>query len=141
MKLRDLFIEKWHKCINRRYRAMIIVPSRRDLFPESFVDELAATVDGQRLDFAKRYEGSLEVFLTWNKVQTELWEASTYSPILITNLEPFYSKWPVRERLLFLRYLLRAEVPNVTALFLYCRENLTELNSIDENSRGIIWAP
>jgi hypothetical protein len=141
MKLQDLFLENWHKCSKKRYRVMLVVPSQKGLFPESIVAELAVLVQGKMIDFAERYQGSMETFLTRNTIHSELWAASKKDRILVTNLEPFYSKWPIDERLAFLRYLLRTEVPNEAALFLYCKENLAEISSLDEKSRGIIWAP
>jgi len=120
---------------------MLIVPSRRGLLPELVLDELAGLIEGDQVDFAKRYEGSLETFFTWNRMQEEIYSASCDRPVVIANLEPFYSKWPVDERLSFLRYILRTETPQGIVLLLYCKEDLTEIRAIPENSRGIIWAP
>ena len=141
MYTHDRFLEKWQQCKKGRYSVMLIVPSRRGLLPELILDELSELIEGDQVDFAKRYEGALEAFFTWNRIQEEIYSVSCDRPIVIANLEPFYSKWPVDERLSFLRYILRTETPQGIVLLLYCKEDLTEIRAIPENSRGLIWAP
>lgn len=141
MYTHDGFLEKWQQCKKGRYLVMLIVPSRQGLLPELILDELAGLIEGNQIDFAKRYEGALETFFTWNRIQEEIYSASCDRPVVIANLEPFYSKWPVDERLSFLRYILRSETPQGIVLLLYCKEDLTEIRAIPENSRGLIWAP
>ncbi|MBU4261961.1 MAG: hypothetical protein KKC76_08825 [Proteobacteria bacterium] len=141
MQLRNLFIEKWHRCKDHRYPVMLIIPSLPGLFPDTLIEDFAGLVEGKSIDFAARYQGVLETFLTWGGVQVELRSLSLLTPIVVSNLEPFYSKWPPAERLDFLRYILRTESANGIVIILYCQENLAEIRSIDENSRGTIWAP
>ncbi len=141
MYTHDGFLEKWQQCKKGRYSVVLIVPSHRGLLPELILDELAGLIEGDQIDFAKRYKGALETFFTWNKIQEEIYSASCDSPVVIANLEPFYSKWPIDERLSFLRYILRTETPQGIVLLLYCKEDLTEIRAIPENSRGLIWAP
>lgn len=140
MQLRDLFIEKWHRCKDHRYPVMLIIPSQAGLFPDTLIDEVAGIMEGKAIDFAARYQGTLETFLTWDKVHTELRALSSSTPIVVSNLEPFYSKWGTKDRLDFLHYMLRTELTNGIVIILYCQENLAEIRSIDENSRGAIWA-
>ena len=120
---------------------MLIVPARQDRFPDTLVEKIAAATKAARLDFVARYQGELETFFTRRKIQEEIRENSAESPLVVTGLEPFYSKWPVEERFSFLRYMLRMEDTRGVALLLYCREDLTELGKINENNRGVIWAP
>jgi len=140
MQLRDLFIEKWHRCKDHRYPVMLIIPSQAGLSPDTLIEEFAGLMEGKSIDFADRYQGALETFLTWGGVHAELRALSSSTPIVVSNLEPFYSKWPTAERLDFLRYILRTELANGIVIILYCQENLADIRSIDENSRGAIWA-
>ena len=140
MQLIDIFIEKWHRYKDHRYPVMLIVPSQAGLFSDALINEVAGIIEGKVIDFAARYQGSLETFLTWGGVHTELRALSSSTPIIVSNLEPFYSKWPTAERLDFLRYILRTELANGIVIVLYCQENLADVKSIEENSRGAIWA-
>jgi len=140
MQVIDIFIEKWHLCKEKRYPVMFIIPSKWGVFSEAVIDEIAGIMNGQKVDFAARYQGALETFLTRNMVQTELRELSLSKPIIVSNLEPFYSKWQTDERLDFIRYMLRTEAANGIVIVLYCQENLADIRAIYENNRGIIWA-
>lgn len=141
MRLLDTFLNKWHRCINGRYRVMLITPSRQDRFPDDFIEELIKVTGAERTDFASRYQGELESFFTRRKIQEEIREGCSAKPMLVTSLEPFYSKWPKEERYAFLRYLLRMETVHGVVLLLYCQEDLTEIKSINKNNRGSIWTP
>lgn len=140
MQLLDIFVEKWHRYKDHRYPVMLIIPSQVGLFPDELLDEVAEIVEGDVIDFAARYQGALETFLTWGGVHAELRALSSSTPLVVSNLEPFYSKWPISERLDFLRYMLRTELENGIVIILYCQENLADIRSIEENSRGAIWA-
>ena len=141
MRLLDIFLDKWHRCINGRYRVMLVTPSRQDRFPDELVEELTSVIGAERADFAKRYQGELESFFTRRKIQEEIRDGCSLKPLLVSSLEPFYSKWPVEERYAFLRYMLRMETAHGVVLLLYCQENLTEIKEISKNNRGIIWTP
>jgi hypothetical protein len=141
MSLRDGFLEKWQQCKDKRYPVMLIVPSHNGVFSDSFFHEVRKLIGAEQLDFIDTYKGLLDTFFTWNKIQKEILEEATKYPLVITNLEPFYSKWPVHERLAFLRYMLRSETSNNIALVLHCREDLSALRSINEKNRGFIWIP
>lgn len=140
MQVIDIFIEKWHLCKEKRYPVMFIIPSKWGVFSEAVIDEIAGIMNGQKVDFAARYQGALETFLTRNMVQRELLESSQPSPVIVSNLEPFYSKWQTDERLDFIRYMLRTEVANGIVIVLYCQENLADIRAIAPNNRGYIWA-
>ncbi len=141
MSILESFLEKWRLCRESRYPVMLIIPSRRDIFSELIIEEIAGLIEGKLLDFEKRYQGVLKTFFTWSKVREEIYSDSCNDPVIVTNLEPFYSKWTIEERLAFLRNILRTESPYGMIIILYCLENLTEIRSIPENSRGLIWAP
>lgn len=140
MEFRERFIEKWHQCKDHRYPVLLILPSQAELFPDTLIDEVADIMGGTVINFAARYQGALETFLTWGGVHTELRALASSTPIVVSNLEPFYSKWPTPERLAFLSYMLRTELTNGIVIILYCQENLADIRSIAENSRGAIWA-
>ncbi len=140
MQLIDTFIEKWHVCKDKRYPVMLITPSKSGIFSDTLIDQIAGIMNGKAVDFAARYQGALETFLTRNTVQKELRDLSVSSPILVSNLEPFYSKWQIAERVDFLRYMLRTEMVNGIVIVLYCKENLSKIRGVDENNRGTIWA-
>jgi hypothetical protein len=139
--LLDTFLDKWHRCVNSRYRVMLVTPARQDRFPEEFIKEVTEVIGAERADFATRYQGELESFFTRWKIQEEIREGCSSQPLLVTSLEPFYSKWPEEERYAFLRYMLRMETPHGVVLLLYCREDLAEIKEISENNRGTIWTP
>lgn len=141
MSVCESFLEKWRLCRESRYPVMLIIPSQQDIFSELIIEEIAGLIEGKLLDFEKRYQGVLNTFFTWSKVREEIYSDSCNAPVIVTNLEPFYSKWTVEERLTFLRNILRTESPYGIIVILYCLENLTEIRSIPENSRGLIWAP
>ncbi|MDR3555561.1 MAG: hypothetical protein P4L55_12465 [Syntrophobacteraceae bacterium] len=141
MILLDAFLDKWRRCVNSRYRVMLITPARQDRFPEELIKEVTEVIGAERTDFATRYQGELESFFTRWKIQEEIREGCSAKPLLVSSLEPFYSKWPEEERYAFLRYMLRMEVTHGVVLLLYCREDLTDLKGIAENSRGTIWTP
>jgi hypothetical protein len=120
---------------------MLVTPARQDRFPEEVIKEIVEVTGAEWADFAVRYQGELESFFTRRKIQEEIREGSSAHPLLVTSLEPFYSKWPEDERYAFLRYMLRMETAYGVMLLLYCREDLAEIKEISENNRGAIWAP
>lgn len=141
MTLLDDFLDQWHRCVNGRYRVMLVTPARPDRFPEELIEEIVGATNAERVDFAVRYQGELESFFTWRKIQEEIREDCSAQPLLVIGLEPFYSKWPKNERYAFLRYMLRMETAHGVVLLMYCLEDLTEIKEISENNRGIIWTP
>ena len=61
--------------------------------------------------------------------------------IIVSELEPFYAKWPENERFAFFRNLLRSEPVKGIILIINCKEDLSSVKNIEANSRGLIWAP
>jgi len=139
MSLTDRFLEKWQLCKDSRYPVIFIVPSQKGVLSDALLQEIADLIGGILADFAKRYQGSLETFLTRKQVQEEIYSIAKDTPTVMKNLEPFYSKWPVDERLAFIRYMIRSEPPHGIMLALYCQEDLSEIKAIPANNRGIIW--
>jgi len=139
--IREQFIERWRQCQQGRYRVLVIVPEDETLFGEALVAELAGMLQARVVNYRKQYEGRLETFLTWGTLREKIYRASKGQLIIVTELEPFYAKWPVEERLHFLRNLLRTETKSGIILILHCQEDLSEIAAIDRNKRGIIWAP
>lgn len=120
---------------------MLIVPAHNELFPELLIEEFANLAQAKVLNFAKQYNEKLETFFTWGKMREEIYAESCNNAVLVTELEPFYSKWPPDERLAFLRNIIRAEPPHAIVLILHSQEDLSELRAIGENNRGLIWVP
>jgi len=139
MSLTDRFLEKWQQSKDSRYPVIFIVPSQKDVLSDTLLQEFADLIGGALADFAKRYQGVLETFLTRKQVQEEINSIAKNTPIVMINLEPFYSKWSVDERLAFIRYMLRSEPSQGIVMVLYCQEDLSAIKAIPDNSRGIIW--
>ncbi|MDM8557180.1 hypothetical protein QUF75_20865 [Desulfococcaceae bacterium HSG7] len=139
MSLTDRFLEKWQQSKDSRYPVIFIVPSQKNVLSDTSLQEFADLIGGASADFAKRYQGALETFLTRKQVQEEINSIAQNSPVVMINLEPFYSKWTVDERLAFIRYMLRSEPPQGIVMVLYCQEDLSAIRAIPDNNRGIIW--
>jgi hypothetical protein len=133
-------LEKWYECANRRYRILLITLAHKNSHVEPALDTVAEILQGTRLDFLQLYKGNLGRFFTWQQVRDQIYSNAKEFPAIVSGLEPFYSKWPIDERLLFLKNLLRLEPSGGILLLLFCAENLTKIRAIPENSRGSIWA-
>lgn len=142
MSIHEKLLEKWHQCRERRYPILVIVKAPLDtLFTGALIEEFASITQAKVLNFQERYKGRLDHFFTWQSIRDELYDAANSNPIIATELEPIYAKWPVGERMAFLRNLLRSSPEYSIILTINCQENLSELQAIEKNSRGIIWAP
>ncbi len=142
MSIHVELLEKWQRCREHRYPVLIIIKAPLDtLFPGTVVEEFAEIIEAKVLDFQDIYQGRLDQFLTWQAVRNDLYIAADSQPVIATELEPIYVKWSVDERLAFLRNLLRSEPKNGIIITINCQEDLSELLAIEENSRGLIWAP
>ncbi len=142
MSIHENLLEKWHKCRERRYPILIIIKAPFDTeFSSPFLEDFASTIKAKVLNFQEIYKGRLDQFFTWQSIRDELYTAANTQPIIVTELEPLYAKWPVNERLQFLRNLLRSSPQNSIILIIHCQEDLSELLAIEENNRGMIWAP
>lgn len=142
MSIHEKLLDKWHQCRERRYPILVIVKAPLDsLFTDSLIDEFASITQAKVLNFQERYKGRLDHFFTWQSIRDELYDAANSNPVIATELEPIYAKWPVDERMAFLRNLLRSSPEYSIILTINCQENLSELQAIEKNSRGMIWAP
>ena len=142
MLIHEKLLEKWKQCSESRYPVLLIITAPLDtLFPNTLVEEFADIVKAKLIDFKELYQGKLDKFFTWGTVRDQIYTEANVQPVIITELEPFYAKWPEDERLAFLKNLLRSEPAYGIIIIINCQENLRELKEIKENSRGIIWAP
>lgn len=142
MSIHEKLLEKWNECRERRYPVLVIVKAPLDtLFPDTLIKEFADITQAKVLNFQERYKGRLDQFFTWQCIRDELYATANIQPVIATELEPIYAKWPVDERLAFLRNLLRSSPVYSIVLTINCQEDLSELQAIEENSRGLIWAP
>ena len=142
MSIHEKLLEKWHECRERRYPILVIVKAPLDtLFTGTLIEEFASISQAKVLNFQEKYKGRLDNFFTWQSIRDELYDAANNSPVVATELEAIYAKWPVDERLAFLRNLIRSSPEYSIILTIHCQEDLSELQAIEENSRGMIWAP
>ncbi|MEA1921185.1 MAG: hypothetical protein U9N63_00860 [Pseudomonadota bacterium] len=142
MSIHESLLEKWQQCCEHRYRALLIITAPLDkLFTNILVEEFADIVKAEVLDFKKLYQGSLDRFFTWQTICSKIYASANMQPVIVTELEPIYDKWPKDERLAFLKNFIMSEPVNGIILIINCQEDLSELKNIEENSRGLIWAP
>jgi hypothetical protein len=142
MSIHEKLLEKWHQCRERRYPILVIVKAPLDtLFTGALIEEFASITQAKVLNFQERYKGRLDLFFTWQSIRDELYDAANSNPVIATELEPIYAKWPIVERMAFLRNLLRSSPQYPIILTINCQEDLSELQAIEKNSRGMIWAP
>ncbi len=142
MSIHVRLLEKWQQYREHRYPVLLIVKAPLDtLLPSTVIEKFAGIIEAKVLNFQDIYQGRLDHFLTWQAVRDDLYAAADSQPVIATELEPLYVKWSVEERLAFLRNLLRSEPRNGIIVTINCQENLSELLAIEENSRGLIWAP
>ena len=142
MSIHESLLEKWQQCRESRYSVLLIITAPLDtLFPNILVEEFADITKAKLFDFKKLYQGRLDQFFTWQTVRDEIYTSANVQPVIVTELEPIYAKWPKNERLAFLKNLLRSEPSHGIVIIINCQEDLSELKEIEENSRGLIWAP
>jgi len=142
MTIHEQLLEKWQHCRGKRYPVLFIITAPLDtLFPSDLIKKFADASEAKVIDFKNRYQNRLEEFLTWQTVRDEIYDEAKEAPVIITELEPLYAKWPTEERLSFIKNLLRSEPAHGIVIIINCQENLSALKEIEENSRGLIWAP
>ena len=142
MSIHEQLLEKWQQCRDKRYPVLLIITEPLDtLFPPDLVEGFADISKAKLFNFKKQYQNRLDEFLTWQMVRDEIYCLASEKAIIVTELEPFYAKWPVVERFAFFKNLLRSEPTQGIVIIINCQEDLSELKEIEENSRGIIWAP
>ena len=142
MSIHEQLLEKWQQCREKRYPVLFIITAPLDtLFPLDLVKSFADASEAKVIDFKNRYQNRLDEFLTWQTVRDEIYGEAKEAPVIVTELEPFYAKWPPEERLSFMKNLIRSEPAHGIVIIINCQEDLSELNKIEKNSRGLIWAP
>lgn len=142
MSISEKLIEKWYQCRESRYPVLLIITAPADtLFSDNLIHEFADKTSAKVLNFISLYQGQLGEFFTWRTIRDQIYKEAKEYPVIVTDLEPIYSKWPVDERLTFIKNILRSEPPcNITVL-LNCQEDLSTLKQIEPNSRGVVWVP
>jgi hypothetical protein len=142
MSIHEQLLEKWQQCREKRYPVLFIITAPLDiLFPPDLVKRFADASGAKVIDFKNRYQNRLDEFFTWQTVRNKIYDETKKTPVIVTELEPFYAKWPLEERLSFVKNLIRSETAHGIVIIINCQEDLSELNKIEENSRGLIWAP
>ena len=142
MDILEGLLEKIHQYKEHRYKVLLIIRGPMDnLFTPAILDEFADIANAMTINFQERYQGRLNEFFIWQDIRNELCEMANLQTTVVTDLEPLYAKWPVRERLSFLRNLLVSEPKYPLVFLLNCQEDLSDLKAITENNRGLIWAP
>jgi len=142
MAIYEQLLEKWQQCRQKRYSVLFIITAPLDtLFASDIVNNFADASEAKVIDFNNRYQNRLNEFFTWQMVCDEIYDEAKKVPVIITELEPFYAKWPSEERLSFVKNLLRSEPAYGIVIIINCQEDLSEIKKIEKNSRGIIWTP
>jgi hypothetical protein len=142
MTIQDELLEKYHRYRKHRYKVLIIIKAPLDtLFISSLVEEFAGNTGAQMINFEERYKGRLNEFFIWQDIRNQLYEMANEQATIALDIEPLYAKWPDDERVTFLKSILLSEPKHPLVLLLNCQEDLSGLQEINENSRGLIWAP
>lgn len=136
MSIHEQLLERWQQCRKKRYPVLFIITAPLDtLFPPDLVKSFADASEAKVIDFKNRYQNRLDEFLTWQTVRNEIYGEAKETPVIITELEPLYAKWPPEERLAFVKNILRSEPAHGIVIIINCQEDLSELKKIEENSR------
>lgn len=142
MSIYEQLLEKWQQCLKKRYPVLFIVTWPLDsLFPPELIEDFADVSKAKVFNYKNRYQTRLDEFLTWQTVRDEIHGEANEQTVIVTEIEPFYAKWPKEERYAFFKNLLRSEPTHSIIIIINCQEDLGELKKIEENSRGLIWAP
>ena len=133
---------EWGKRTESRYPVLIVVPSGPGKITAEVIDEFAKLMQVNVLDFEERYAGRLSGFIGRAKITEEILDLAKSIPVIVTNVEHFYDKWTITERIDFIRHILRRDGHRGIVMVLYCDENLTAIvNEVRPNERGAIWNP
>lgn len=142
MAVYEKLLEKYHRHQEHRYKALIIIKAPRDnLFPYSLVEKFAESVGAHVINFEESYKGRLNEFFTWQHIRNQLYEMANTQATVAVDIEAIYAKWHDSERLAFLKNILVSEPKHPLVLLLNCQEDLSGLQEIHGNNRGLIWAP
>lgn len=135
-------IEEWGKQVDTRYPVLVVIPSGPAKVTAEVVTEFADFIKARILDFEERYEGRLSSFIGRADIAWEIMDFAAESPAVVTNVEHFYDKWTISERIDFIRHILRRDGHQGIVLLLFCNENLsTIVKEVGQNERGAIWNP
>ncbi|MDA3787520.1 MAG: hypothetical protein PF503_03355 [Desulfobacula sp.] len=142
MSIHEQLLGKWQQCREKRYPVLLIITGPLDtLFPTELVEKFAEISKAQLFNFNNRYQNRLDEFLTWQTVRDEIYAEANDQAVIVTELEPFYAKWPIDERFAFFKNIIRSEPSHGIVIIINCQEDLSDLKQIEENSRGLIWSP
>jgi len=142
MSIYEQLLEKWQQCREKRYPVLLIITAPLDtLFSTDLVEKFAEISKAKLLNFKNRYQSRLDEFLTWQSVRDEIYVEANNQAVIVTELEPFYAKWPVDERYAFFKNIIRSEPSQGIVIIINCQEDLGVLKQIEQNSRGLIWSP
>ncbi len=142
MSIHEQLLEKWQHCRDKRYPVLLIITEPLDtFFPIERIEKIADILHARVFNFKQRYQNRLDEFLTWQTVRDEIYQAANNDIVIVSELEPFYAKWPEDERFAFFKNILRSEPSKGIILIINCLEDLSEIKQIEINSRGLIWAP
>ncbi len=142
MSIHEQLLEKWQQCRYKRYPVLLIITAPLDtFFPLEQIEEIAGILQAKVFNYKQIYKNRLDEFLTWQTVRDEIYQAANDDIVIVSELEPFYAKWPEDERFSFFKNLLRSEPAKGIILIINCQEDLSSIKEIEENSRGLIWAP
>ena len=142
MSIQEQLLEKWQHCRDKRYSVLLIITEPLDtFFPSEHIEEIAGILQAKVFNYKQQYQNRLDEFLTWQTVRNEIYQAANDDIVIVSELEPFYAKWPEDERFVFFKNLLRSEPVKGIILIINCLEDLSAIKGIEDNSRGLIWAP
>lgn len=142
MSIYEELLERYHRCREHRYKVMLIIKAPQDtLLPDSLVGEFAESVGAQVINFEESYKGRLNEFFIWQNIRNQVCGMANTQATVAVEIEAIYAKWPEYERLAFLKNILLSEPRHPLVLLLTCQEDLSGLQEIDENNKGLIWAP
>jgi|GEM_PF-2087472 len=142
MDVNEKLLEKWKQCQEKRYRVLLIIMKPLDYsFPDSIIENFITAINARLLNFSLLHKGNLDKFISWSTIRDHIYSEGNSNIVVITELEPIYAKWPINERLTFLRNIIRSEPKGGIILIINCKENLLDIQSINERNRGMIWIP
>lgn len=135
-------LEEWGKQMGSRYPVVVVVPSGPGKITLEALTEFTTLISADILDFEERYGGRLSAFIGRADIAEEIVGFAEGKPAVVINVEHFYDKWDVQERLSFIRHILRRDGHAGIVLLLHCQESLSPIvKDVAPNERGAIWNP
>ena len=134
--------EEWAKRIESRYPVLVVIPAGPGKITMEVISEFAALIKAKVLDYEERYTGRLASFIGRSDIAEEIIGLAADGPLIVANIEHFYDKWTINERIDFIRHILRRDGHRGVILVIYCNENLSPIvKEVGSNDRGTIWNP